>query len=198
MAQAPASAAPGQISDTGGYAGVTGFQALTNQFAALDGMVRGIINGKAFASIVQVKAVHGGGHSSLPPTVDVQPMVNQVDGLGKQTPHGIVNGLPCFRLQGSGMMVCDPIVGEIGLAVICDRDISTVKSTKAQSGPGSFRTNSWADGCYFGGFLNAATTTYVEIAASGVIIHTSGTVDITAPTTTINGNLVVTGSISGA
>lgn len=38
---------------------------------------------------VKVIAVHGGGVGK-PPTVDVQIMVNQVDGVGKKTDHGII------------------------------------------------------------------------------------------------------------
>lgn len=181
--------APGTLPDTGGYAGLTGFQALVNQFAALDGLVRQIMAGKAFAAIVAVTAVSGGGADAGPPTVNVRPLVNQIDGLGNQTPHGIVNGLPVFRLQGGpGAFVLDPVVGDIGLAVICDRDISAVKATGAQSGPGSWRTNSWADGCYFGGYLNAAPASYVQINAGGVNIQTAGTITINAGGgTTIDG-----------
>jgi hypothetical protein len=133
-------------------------------------LTRQIVAGKAFAALVKVIAVHGGG-VGLPPTVDVQPLVNQIDGFGNQTPHGIVYGMPCFRLQGGhGAMILDPAVGDTGEAVICDRDISTVKATRAAAGPGSRRQNSWADGCYFGGFLNDAPTRYVKMDAAGTAV----------------------------
>jgi hypothetical protein len=164
------STAPGALPQTGGYAGLLSFQALTNQYAALDSLVRQVVAGKAFAGLVKVMAVTGGGTSG-PPTVSVQPLVNQVDGLGNQTPHGVVHGLPCFRIQGgSAAFILDPVVGDIGDAVICDRDISTVKATGAQSGPGSFRSNSWADGCFFGSFLGAAPGRYVMLSGTGTTI----------------------------
>lgn len=173
------STAPGQLPTTGGYPGLQPLSDMAGAYNALDSLVRQIVDGKAFAGLVKVIAVHGGGPGGAP-TVDVQPLVNQVNGQAQQTPHGIVFGLPCFRLHaGAAAIIVDPVVGDIGQAVTCDRDISTVKATKAQSGPGSFRSNSWADGCYFGGFLGGGATHYVQITQAGVNIVTSGTVSIT-------------------
>jgi len=177
----------GQLPTTGGYAGLQRFQELTNTFAALDGLVRQVMDGMAHCGPVEVVAVHGGGPSGAP-TVDVRPMVNQVDGLAQNTPHGIVHGLPTFRLQaGNAAIIIDPIVGDKGIAIICDRDISTVKATKAQSGPGSFRSNSWADGCYMGEFFAGSASQYVQITQSGINIVTGGAINITSASLTHNG-----------
>ena len=161
-------------------------------------LVRQIIAGKAFSAIVIVTAVHGGGVGT-PATVDVQPLVNQVDGFGNQTPHGIVYGMPCFRLQGgNGAMILDPVVGDIGQAIICDRDISGVKATGVVSGPGSFRQNSWSDGCYFGGFLNRTPASYIQIGSGGINMVTAGTIDISAGGgTTIDGRVFLNHEHSG-
>ena len=164
-----------------GYQGVSSPLTFTSPFNAMDEHIRQVIAGKAFSGLVQVVAVHGGGTGGAP-TVDVRPMVNQVDGLGNQTPHGIVHGLPCFRLQGgNGAVVLDPAVGDIGQAIICDRDISAVKASGAINGPGSARMNSWSDGCYYGSFLGGAVTNYVQFTFGGVNINTGGTVTITSP-----------------
>lgn len=180
MTDAPNTLPPGQIPETGGVAGVADFNAPGNFYNALDMMVRQILANQGQTMVVLVKAVHGGGLSA-PCTVDVQPMVNQVDGLGKQTPHGVINGLPAFRYQAGGSaVILDPVAGDIGLAVVCGRDISNVKETKAVSGPGSFRQSSWADGCYLGGFLNGATTQYVWLKDGGIDIVTPGTISMTA------------------
>lgn len=179
--------APGDLPKTGGYPGLQTLFDMADQFNALDSMVRQIVDGKAFAGLVEVMAVHGGGPSG-PPTVDVRPLVNQVNGLSQQTPHGTVHGLPCFRLQaGNAGIIVDPAVGDRGQAVICDRDISTVKATRAQAAPGSSRSNSWSDGCYFGSFLGDAVTQYVQITQSGINIVTTGTVAITSAGLTHNG-----------
>jgi hypothetical protein len=165
-------------------------------FNSLDFLTRQIVKGKAFSALVQVIAVHGGGVGS-PATVDVQPAVNQVDGAANQTPHGTVHGMACFRLQGgNGAVILDPVVGDIGMAIICDRDISVVKATGAISGPGSFRTNDWADGCYFGAILGGTPARYAHLSNLGTalvdplqISLTVGGfgVTITASGTTIDG-----------
>jgi hypothetical protein len=190
--------APGQLPTNGGYAGTQGFQALVNQYAALDGLVRQVIAGKAFAGPVKVINVHGGGPNSTP-TVDVQPQVNQVDGLGNPTPHGIIKGMAVFRLQaGVAGIIVDPVAGDIGDAIICDRDISTVAATKGQSNPGSFRTNSWSDGVFFGSLFGGILTTYIQVLAGGVNIITTGTLTFSATNATLDGsgNLTVKGDIT--
>ena len=119
---------------------------------------------------VKIVAVHGGGVAAAP-TVDVQPMVNQIDGQGNQTPHGVIFGIPTTRNQGAAAAIInDPKVGDIGHMMIADRDISTLKNNAgAQSNPGSFRTHDMADGVYIGAFLNAATPDrYVNLNGPGI------------------------------
>lgn len=172
----------GGIYTGGGYAGAAWLQSANNPFNALSFLMEQIIAGQAFAALVLVKSVTGGGVSGTPPRVSVQPMVHQTDGLGNLVPHGDIYNIPCFRLQGgTGAVVLDPVVGDIGQAIICDRDISHVKNTAAVSGPGSWRQNDWADGCYFGGFLNSAPTTYVQISASGITVVSPVKITLQAP-----------------
>lgn len=178
----------GALPTSGGYVGQAWLPTGGNDFQALDFLVRQVIAGKAWSGLVSVVAVHGGG-TGASATVDVQPMVNQQDVLGNQVPHGTVYGLPCFRYQGGGAAcIIDPVKGDIGHAIICDRDISGVKASGVVSPPGSFRQHSWSDGIYYGGVLNSAPTVFVQITPSGV--------NITAPTVAITGNLTVTGSIT--
>src|SRR5579863_7836618 len=52
--------------------------------------------------------------------VSVQPLVNQIDGLGNSTPHGTIFNIPYSRLQGgSNAIIMDPAVNDIGLMVVC-------------------------------------------------------------------------------
>ena len=167
-----------------GYRGQAWFNTPGQLLNAINFIVRNINAGQAHASLVRVISVSGGGIGS-PAMVAVQPMVDQVDGFGTRTPHGTIYNIPCFRYQaGVCAIIIDPIVGDIGLAVICDRDISQVKSTGGVSGPGSARQNSWADGLYFGSFLGGTPTTFVQMTQDGKI-------QITAP-----GGLHVTGDIT--
>lgn len=152
----------------GGFAGAAWSQTGANEYASIDFLVRQIIAGKAFSALVKVLSVTEGGIGS-PPIVSVQNCVNQVDGFGNQTPRGEIYNIPCFRLQGgTSAVIVDPVVGDTGHAIICDRDISTVKATRAISGPGSARQHDWSDGCYFGSFLGATPTQYVHLSAAGI------------------------------
>lgn len=124
-------------------------------------------------------------------TVDVLPLVNQVDGAGQATPHGTVHGLPYFRVAaGASAVILDPVVGDIGLAVFASRDVSAVKATRDQANPGSFRRNSMADGFYFGGFMTQAPTQYVRLGSDGITLTSTVAVTINAPTVTINADAV--------
>lgn len=83
--------------------------------------------------------------------VDVQPMVNQIDGKGQATKHGTVYRLSYYRYQGSfGAIISDPKAGDIGHMVISDRDTNQVKKTNDLSNPGSRRKFDMADGTFFG------------------------------------------------
>ena len=145
-------------------------------------LIRQIIATVAGSAVVQVKAVTNAGGISPVGFVDVLPLVNQIDGNGNATPHGIIHHLPYVRIQGgTNAVILDPIVGDIGIAVFADRDISSVKATKAQANPGSRRQNDMADGVYFGGILNAVPKQYVAFAAGGITVVSPTKITIQAP-----------------
>lgn len=134
------------------------------------------------AKLVQVMAVTNSGSVSPVGFVDVQPLVNQLDGWNNATPHGTIYHLPYFRLQGgANAVIIDPQVGDIGVAVVEDRDISSVKVNKAQANPGSKRIFDIADGLYLGGFLNGAPQQYVQFSAAGVSVVSPTKVTLQAP-----------------
>lgn len=150
-------------------------------------------------------------------TVDVQPLVNMLDGQGKSSEHGTIYGVPFFRLQGGKFAVLmDPQVDDIGLAIFADRDISAVKASKRVSNPGSLRQFNMADGLYIGGFLNGTPEQYALFSSNGIKLVDRNTnvvemknsgitltdkngniIDMKAGSIAITGNLTVTGSIKG-
>lgn len=152
------------------------------------------------AKLVQVKAVHGGGGAvAAAGTVDVLPLVNQVDGRGFPTPQGTVFGIPWWRLQGgTGAVICDPKAGDIGYVVCFDRDSSGVISAKKQGNPGSNRRFNVADGIYVGGCINGAPTQYIAFTDNGITItDKNGNVLVMKSTGfELTGNLKVTGTIN--
>lgn len=155
-------------------------------FNATAFLVQQILNRCNFATLVKVVACTNSGGVSPVGFVDVQPLVNQLDGQNNSVPHGVVYGLPYLRLQGgSNAIIIDPVVGDIGMATFADRDISAVKASGAQSNPGSKRRNDMADGMYLGGMINGAPTQYIQFTASGLNIISPNPINVTS-TTSVN------------
>lgn len=149
------------------------------------------------AQLVEVKAVHGGGLGPIG-TVDVLPLVNQVDGIGQGTPHGTVYGRPYIRWQGgTSAFILDPVVGDTGLLVCCDRDTSVVIKTLAQGLPGSLRRFNFADGVYVAACAsNDTPTDYVWIKPNGggINLVTQGTLTIQGAQINITGPVNANGA----
>ena len=166
--------------------------------------------------LVQVTAVHpGSGTPPAPGTVDVQLLVSQVDGNNNPVKHGVVFGLPVFRVQGGPWaIVCDPAVNDYGYVVCADRDSSlVVKNGGSIQNPGSGRRYNVADGVYVGGLLNAVpagtfwlksdgtfvltdkNTNVLQSTASGLNLKVGGTtiLAITSTGISVTGSLNVSG-----
>ena len=147
---------------------------------------------RCFCAVVQVVACSNSGAVAAAGTVDVQPLVNQVDGVGNAVPHHVIHGLPYQRMiGGTSAVIIDPAVGDIGYCVFADRDISSVKATQKQANPGSRRRNNWSDGIYIGGILNGIPTQYVEFNASGITVHSPTKVTVSAPDIELTATTVV-------
>jgi hypothetical protein len=178
---------PDTIPQTGGYAGFGGFDTEGSALTAIDFLVRQIIAGKTFGALVEVMSVADG-------RVSVKPAVDQVDGQGNQVPHGTIYGIPYAQLQaGTNGIILTPVPGEIGIAVLCDRDISNVKKTGAAAGPGSFRQNSWADGVYVMRVFGPAPTNFINLDGDNINITSPGMFDVTAPNINLTGTVNVIG-----
>ncbi len=155
----------------------------TGIFNALSFLVDQALAGAQHVTIVQVKAVHGGGVAA-PATVDVQPCIAQVDQEGNAVVHGTIYGMPCLRTQGgANAIIVDPAVNDLGLVVFADRDISSTLANQAPANPGSFRRFDWADGIYIGSVGNMVPARWVKVDNSGV--------ELGAPVSDTTGNLRV-------
>jgi hypothetical protein len=143
-----------------------------DRYRVLDFIIRQILGSDVrTAEPAVVLSVSGGGVAS-PPVVGVQVLVNQVDGLGNATPHGQIFNVPVLRLQcGNGAVICDPVVNDTGLLVVCDRDISSVQSTGGQvSNPGSSRRFDLSDGVFLPALFMSAPTQYVQFIPTGIVV----------------------------
>jgi hypothetical protein len=170
-------------------------------------------------TLVRVESCTNSGALSAVGFVDITPLVNQIDGDNNPVPHTTIYNVPYLRIQGgTNGIILDPQAGDIGIAVFASRDISKIKSTKAQGNPGSFRQNSFSDALYLGGVLNGVPTQYVQFNASGITIHSPAAVilsapdiqlnaatieingtastTVTTPTFTVNGNSVLNGTLA--
>lgn len=185
------------MSDSSGYYGTQQPEHGGDEYNAIAFVVRSILNGRNFAALVRVVNVTAPGGVALSGTVDVQPLVNQLDGQGNAVPHGVVNDLPYMRAQGgANAIILDPQPGDIGIAIFCDRDCSSVVAARDVANPGSLRRSDMADGVYLGGLLNGAPTQYVMFGQTGITITTPASVIINSPNVELNGNLAVTENIS--
>ena len=146
------------------------------------------------ATVVKVIACSNDGGVSPVGTVDVQILVNQISGQKVATPHVTMYGLPYLRIQGGSIaVIIDPQPGDIGIAVFASRDLTNVKSTKAQANPGSFRMHDFADGMYLGGLLNGVPTQYVQFGSGGVSIVSPDTITLQAPNIVLQGAVAQSG-----
>lgn len=117
--------------------------------------------------IVQVKAVDADAK-----TVDVQPMVNMLNGNNESSPHGTILGIPYWAWQfGKNKIDATPVVDDIGLMICSDRDISAVVSAKKIANPGTQRKHDNADGVYLGGMLNGDPEQWIKFTDTGMELH---------------------------
>lgn len=171
----------------------------TSEFNAISFLVNRILARVRTVAMVKVMAIEPAGLAPVG-LLNAQLLVNQLDGSGNSVPHATVFNLPYFRLQGgTNAVIIDPAVDDIGLALICDRDSSAVKASKAQANPGSFRRFDLADGVYIGGILNGTPEQYVRMSDAGITIADKfgHSIVMASAGITINGNVVVNGTIAG-
>lgn len=106
---------------------------------------------------------------------------------------------PYFRLQsGANAVILDPQVGDIGLACVADRDISSVKVSKQSAPAASKRHHDMADALYIGGVLNGAPTQYVQFNAEGITLFSPTKVTIQAPAIAMVGAVSVSETLTAA
>lgn len=187
------------------FYGQAGPNAAKSESNTLAFVITQIINRIATVALVRVVRVYNADGVEPVGLVDVQPLVHQMTSQGEPVPHGTIHGIPYMRLQGgASAVILDPKVGDLGACGFCSRDISKVKTTKAAAPPGSRRKYDWADGLYFGGFLNGAPEQYVRFTAEGVDVVSPQRVRIQAPEIVLDGAVsgtgaaVFTGDVTGA
>lgn len=150
-------------------------------------VVKSLIGNAHTSMLVQVLSVDS---SNL--SCSIKPLTMLIDAQNNAYERGVINNIPFFRLQGGiNGIICDPQVGDIGLAVFCERDISMVKRNKVQSPPSSKRQYDLNDAVYIGGFLNNTPQQYIQFTDTGVNIKTIGDVNINGMVIKKDGTIVM-------
>lgn len=167
-------------------------QDVNHEANAQEFMFRAMLNKNAFIQIVRVDKVKYISDDE-PPLVNLTPLVLGFSGEGTPIDNSQVFNIPVWRLQrGSSAVIMDPVVGDLGLMLCCDRDTSRIRETKKEDMPGSSRTHNEADGVYLGGMLNASPMQYVRFADDGISIVSPLVVTVESPTVEINASTSVT------
>lgn len=142
-----------------------------------------LLSGAFFIELVKVQAVRGASPNLV---VDAIPLVTRTDQSGAMIQNSTIFNIPVFRLQrGSSAIIMNPVVGDIGMIAICDRDTTLVRANRKESVPGSGRKHSKSDALYLGGFLNDQPTQFIEFADGAINITTPNPVNITCSSATV-------------
>lgn len=178
-------------SDKNGVAGQLGASDFNNELNRQSFLFHQMLGRVATVRLVKIKKIKAGkaqqGQPPAPGQVDIQMLVNQVDGVGKSTEHGTTHNLQFVRWQaGTSAIVSDPVEGDIGIALVADRDTSSVIKKKDKANPGSNRRFDISDGVYIGTILSDAPKQFVWFTPSKNQDGTGGSVTVADG----NGNVI--------
>ena len=121
----------------------------------------------------------------------IQPLVQKVDGNNNVYPRGVIENVPYLRMQGgTNAIVLDPVVGDVGLAGFCDRDISMVKRTGKEAAPNTLRQYDINDAVYLFSCIAAMPSQYIHFKSSGIDIKTTGDLNINGLVIKSDGTLI--------
>jgi hypothetical protein len=151
------------------------------------------------AVAVKVLSVTNSGGVSPIGSVSVTPLVNMLDGSGNAIQHGEIFNIPYCRIQGgTNALIMDPVVGDMGLMVTCDRDISKVKATFDRANPGSFRIHDMADGIFVAVCISTVTPTqFIQFNADGITITSPTKITLKAPIVEVDApSILLNGTVS--
>lgn len=160
--------------------------------------IQSILNKIHTAAVVKVISVEAGETGAVG-YVDVLPLVMQLSSDGQSFSSAKIKKVPYFRLQGgANAVIIDPQVGDLGIAIFAERDISAVKREKAEVAPVSLRKYDLADGLYIGGFLNGAPSQYVHFKGRGIDIVATGEFNVKAPKIVLDAPVETTSTVQSA
>lgn len=148
---------------------------LVDNFNGLMYLIRTVLRDINTVEVVRVEGV-----DSDSKTVTVIPIVKGANASGNPMPESPIYNVKYIQWQyGNNMIKATPAIGDIGIIVVCKKDISSINSGLI----GSYREFSLSDGVYFGGLygFNQEPSQIIEFDGSGIKIKTPTKVVIESP-----------------
>lgn len=161
-------------------------------------IINNLIGKMGTVTICKIVKVKGGGTGAVG-MVDILPMVLQMDAGGNIYDNAVIYNVPYFRYQGgANAVIIDPKPGDIGVCLVCTRDISRVKRTKRPAAPDSHRKFDWSDSLYIGGILNGAPVQYIHFLESGIDIVSTGIITMKGTEVVLDAPVRTTAAVQAA
>jgi len=168
----------------------------SNEANMLHYLIKSVIRNTVCTAIpVVVTEIDRKGENGAAGYLTALPLIMRRSAKGETIPNTVIPRLPYFRYQhGTAAFICDPKVGDVGLAIFAQADSSNVNGDNYEKPPASFRKFDMSDGFYLGGFWGKTPETFIKIEDTGAIdIKAPESLNIESPEITIDcDNLTIT------
>lgn len=159
-----------------------------DSYQSLMFLINSVVNNVNTAELVKVIAV-----DEAKKEIDVIPIVAKPDSEGQRIEPAPIYGIKYIEWQyGTNAIIATPVVNDIGLLVVCTKDVSSIESGLV----GSYRRYNLADGIYFGGLcgFNQTPTQFIKFDENGIEITSPTAIAVNAPqaTVTTTGDTTIT------
>ena len=151
-----------------------------DSYQSLMFLINSVVNNVNTAELVKVIAV-----DESKKEIDVIPIVAKPDSEGQRIDPAPIYGIKYIEWQyGTNAIIATPVVNDVGLLVVCTKDISSIDSGLV----GSYRRYNLADGIYFGGLcgFNATPAQFIKFDENGIEITSPTALTVNAPIMTVN------------
>lgn len=153
---------------------------LIDDYNALIYIINSVVKKVNTVELVRVEAVN-----QEEKTVTIIPIVQDANAEGNRIPVSPIQDIRYIRWQyGGNAIKATPEVGDIGMVVICKKDISNAEEGIIAT----HREYCIADGIYIGGIfgLNQEPTQFVEFTEEGINITSPNDINLTCLNANIN------------
>ena len=143
-------------------------------------LINSVVNNINTAELVRVIAV-----DEEKKQIDVIPIVAKPDSEGQKIEPSPIYGIKYIEWQyGTNAIIATPVINDIGLLVVCTKDVSSIESGLV----GSYRRYNLADGIYFGGLcgFNQTPTQFIKFDENGIEITSPTALTVNTQTMTVN------------